>query len=279
VGQQLLKTLPAHREQIVPPYETRESGYLGGPPGTVIVHLVAFVDTVAVGRHPGYVLFEPVLQSCKIAIAESAHRFQHLDASGDFDEMDGVDDAHATAGHPAFDSLAVQQARVHTRAFVEKPRLQMQNCPVRVYFFAGHRVGGGQRRYPSAQVAHGQPVLGEVARICLAVLTDVRTVGVIGVGPPVIAFGIEVVDTAGTPLRHRLRDWDRFLRKVTVSFLKNPFVIECHSRFCQFRLNGILWRRGVASRDEHKANDNCQPLQFEGHAHNQSSNSENFLPG
>lgn len=55
------------------------------------------------------------------------------------------------------------------------------------------------------------PMRGEIGGIEQAVPADVRTVGIGGIGPPVVAFGIKVVRPPGAAIATRRRDRYRLL--------------------------------------------------------------------
>ena len=57
----------------------------------------------------------------------------------------------------------------------------------------------------------------EIVRVAQAIALDIRAIRILRIGPPVIALGKEVVNTAGAAWRTRGRDGHRLFREVPIS--------------------------------------------------------------
>src|SRR4051794_22783491 len=103
--------------------------------------------------------------------------------------MDGVDDADASAGGDAFDRLGVLEVWVHHCARVDEPGAEVFFRVVGVFGIASDFPGGSEGGDVGGETDHGLTVGNEVVGVGHAVFLDVRAGGVVGIGPPVVAFG------------------------------------------------------------------------------------------
>lgn len=113
-----------------------------------------------------------------------------------FDEMEGVDDAYAAAFVEAEDGLGVLEVWVHPCGGIDEPGVEMEAGVGGVFFVAGEEPCSRESWDDETEAHHGLAVVVEVLGIGEAVATDVRAVGVFGVGPPVVTLGVEVVRAA-----------------------------------------------------------------------------------
>jgi hypothetical protein len=97
---------------------------------------------------------------------------------------------------------------------------------VRVAGISGQLPGRRERRHVKAHAHEIAPVVEEVVRVRQAVTLNVRSARVLGIGPPVIALGEEVVQPAGAPRRPRSGDGDGVFRQVGVGRAENPGAVE-----------------------------------------------------
>ncbi len=87
---------------------------------------------------------------------------------------------------------------------------------VGVLLLPGQQPRGGERGNDQAESHHGLAMRVEVGRIGEAIATDVGAAWVLWIGPPVIAFGVEVVWAAGASIALSGRHRDGLCREVFV---------------------------------------------------------------
>src|SRR5438132_135159 len=101
--------------------------------------------------------------------------------------------AAAASRRRPLDGLVVQEMRAHGRGLVHEPGVEMRRRGAGVPRGSGDLERGDERGDDLSQSPHRIAVRHEVFRVRLAVTAHVRAVGAPRIGPPVVAFGIEVV--------------------------------------------------------------------------------------
>ncbi len=102
--------------------------------------------------------------------------------------------------------LRVEQMRIHPRRRVDEPGAQVAGGVGGVPPLARQQPGGGQRGHVQAQ-SHHRPAMGdEVVGIGHSVALDVRAPRIVGIRPPVVAFGEKIVAPAGAARARRRGD-------------------------------------------------------------------------
>ena len=198
-----LRHLPVAREP-------RERRGLQRPAGAVVVLGVHFVKPVFVRRHPSQVFGEPGHGAVQAILADASGLPEPHQGLRDLDQVEGVDDADSPAGVPPLDGLGIEQVRVHFRLFVDEPGADLLLDRGGVSLLAREQEGRCQGADGAAEIDHRLPVLGEIVGIALAVPSDVRPVRILRIRPPVVPFGVEVVEAAGAALRDESRHGDGF---------------------------------------------------------------------
>lgn len=140
--------------------------------------------------------------------------------------MNRIDDPGPAPRRAAVDRLRIFEVRIHARGLGEEPGAKVPRGMRRVARLARDLPGGGQRRDLDAEAHQEAPVVSEVAGVRHPVALDVRAVGVLRVGPPVVALGKEIVDAAGAARAVRRRHGDRLFGKVLLGRLQHPLAIE-----------------------------------------------------
>src|SRR5262249_3935241 len=99
----------------------------------------------------------------------------------------------------------------HARGLVNEPRAQMPGGSVGIFALVRQLVRRRQCGHDLTEANHRAAMLHEVIGIAHAVALDVGTVGILGIGPPVVALAEEVVLPARTARAGRgsNRDWFR----------------------------------------------------------------------
>ncbi len=104
----------------------------------------------------------------------------------------------------AMNRLRILQVRIHARRFVDEPRAQMPRGVVRVFAVARQNVhaaaSAGTIRLSRISACRWSLKLSGFAH---AVALDIRAIGILRIGPPVIAFGEIIVLAAGAARRTR----------------------------------------------------------------------------
>ena len=174
------------------------------------------------GGHPLNVLGEPLLDAVPIGRrhGDLVRRARH------FHQVQGVDNPGAAPREAPVDGLGVLQIGIHAGGRVHEPGAQMQRRVVGVLALAGNLVGGRQRRHDEAQADHGAAVLDEIVGVAHAVALDVRPAGILGVGPPIVAFGKEIVRPSGAARRAGGGDGDRLGGKIFAGGLEDPRTLD-----------------------------------------------------
>ena len=121
----------------------------------------------------------------------------------DFHQVERIDDAGSPPRETPLDGLRVFEVGIHAGFPVDEPCAQVPGGMVRVPALARELVSGRQRGHDEAQPDHGAAVLDKIIRIAHAVALDVRAAGVLWIGPPVVAFGEEIVPAAGAARGYR----------------------------------------------------------------------------
>ncbi len=131
----------------------------------------------------------------------------------DLYEVDRVDNADAPPCRDPFDGLGILQVGVHPRFRIGKPSPDMPEGLPGIFLITRHNIGRDQVADQRTEANHGVTVLHEVIGVGLPVTADIGTVGACRVGPPVIAFGIEIMDSPGTPFGPVGRNGQRLFRQ------------------------------------------------------------------
>ena len=141
---------------------------------------------------------------------------QHRRRASGLDQMQGVDDSGAAPFVQIEDRLRVFEVRVHLRRGIDEPRAQMLAGVIGVLLFSGQLPCRCKRRNDEAQPHHGLAVVVEVGGIGESVATYVGAVGILFIGPPVVALGEVVVRAALASFAVRGGDGDRLLGEISV---------------------------------------------------------------
>jgi hypothetical protein len=124
---------------------------------------------------------------------ESARCSEDGCGSSYFDEMEGIDDAYASAFVQAEDGLCVLEVGVHLCGGIYEPCTQMFGGVVGVLFLTGELIRSDEGRDQQAQADHRFAMRVEVGWVGKAVAADVGAGRIFRIGPPVITLGVEVV--------------------------------------------------------------------------------------
>ncbi len=173
----------------------------------MVVLRVALLERVLVRGEPTQILAEPSAYAFLLGKGEGGGLVEDFDRACDLDEVQGVDHALRAPGSDAVDGLGVTEVRGHARLGIHEPRAQVAAGVHGVAPITGETPGRGQRRHLHAQPHQGAAVLDEVVGVRHPVPLDIGPVGVLGIGPPVVALGEELVGAAGAA--RRLRGGDR----------------------------------------------------------------------
>ena len=141
--------------------------------------------------------------------------------------MEPVDDARRPPRRDAGHRLGVGQIRVHPRGRIAEEHPQELVGLGGVASVAGHEAGRREGGDAIAERVHGLPMGDEVVGIGLAVATDVgQAVGLRGIGPPVVAVGLEVVRGALGVRGAVSRDREWRQREGGVGGREDPLAVE-----------------------------------------------------
>src|SRR5258708_21183755 len=174
---------------------------------------------------------------------QSGRAHQRLGCACDLDEVDSVDDPGPASGDPAVDRVRVAEVGTRARGFLEVPRAEVTGGVGRVARVSRQLPGRGQGRDLNAQRHERPAVINEILRVGEAVALNVRTVGMLGVRPPIVSLGEEVVDSAGASRGsgggHRLRQ----LGEIRVGGVPDPLALEGRE------IEGSFSRSGAGQRE------------------------------
>src|SRR2546423_3125047 len=109
--------------------------------------------------------------------------------------MNCVDNASPATGRAPVNSLRILQIRVHAGAVVDEPGTKMCSRSACVALVFGQLPRGDQRRHLDAESHERAAMLDKVARVRHAVALKVRPIRIFRIGPPVISFREEVVQS------------------------------------------------------------------------------------
>ena len=129
---------------------------------------------VLAGDHPLRQFAEPTAQVLGEARRKGRRTFQGLHRGGDFDQVEGVDDANATSRRNARNRLRKVKVRAHTQLRIQEEYAEELGGLARVFFVPSDFIGGGQGRARVTQGLHGEPMLTEVLGVGLPVAADIR---------------------------------------------------------------------------------------------------------
>ncbi len=144
----------------------------------------------------------------------------------DFNQMQRVDDSRAPSRRNAPDRLRIIERRIHPRRWIEKPRAQMQRRVLGIALLLRDEPRRSQRRHNQTQPNQRLAMVVEILRVRVTVAADVRPIGILCVGPPVIAFRKIIVLAALAARRRRGRHCDGRLGKVLIRGAQNPFAVD-----------------------------------------------------
>ena len=193
----------------------------------VVVLRGGFLAAVLARGHPGAEVGEPLLHAGDRRLRQGALLSEHLHGPGDLGEVQPVDNARWTTGRDAGHRLGVVEIRVHAGGGIEEERPQEFVGFGGVASVAGHESGSGEGRDAVPQRVHRLAVGKKVVWVRFPVAADVgQAVGLRGIGPPVVAVGIEVVRGALGMRSTVGRDRERRQCQGGVRRLKNPLAVE-----------------------------------------------------
>src|SRR5882724_4297482 len=107
--------------------------------------------------------------------------------------MNGIDDSDTSTLGYTVNRLRVFEVWVHACGVVEKPCTQVEHGMVGVLLFSGDAPSGYECRHLKAETDKSLAMLVEVVRVGEAVATDVGTLRVFEIWPPVVSFGEIIV--------------------------------------------------------------------------------------
>jgi hypothetical protein len=144
----------------------------------------------------------------------------------DLCEVDGFDDSFEASIFCRWDGLGVEDARGHAGAGVDEPGAEMGDGVLGVAGVAGEDEGGGEGGDVEAEVEKCVAVGREGIGVGAAVVQDVRTGWVGGVGEVIFGFGVEVVWGAGAARARQGGEWNWRLVEVAVGEAEDPVVVD-----------------------------------------------------
>ena len=182
---------------------------------------------VLAGDHPFGEIAEPTAQVLRHTGREGRGTLERLHGGGHLDQVQRVDDADATARRDARNGLREVEIWIHAQLVVQKEYAEQLGRLDDILVVTGDLISRRKRRHGIPQGLHDQAMLAEVLRIGLPVASDVRdTVGLAGVGPPIVAVGVEVVDSTLAELGRERGEADRRLRQGLLGGLEDALTID-----------------------------------------------------
>src|SRR5882724_5977570 len=112
--------------------------------------------------------------------------------------MNRVDNAGSSTGEPTVNSLRILQVGIHSRGGVNKPRTKMSCCQLCVTRILSELPCCDKRRNLHTEAHQVASMISKVIGIRHAIALDIRRNRVLRIGPPVVTFGKEIVQTART---------------------------------------------------------------------------------
>lgn len=113
-----------------------------------------------------------------------------------------------------------------TRGRIYKPRAQMRDGMVGVLAFLGDQPRGGECGHLNAESNEQVAMRDKVGGVRFSIAADVRAGGVLRIRPPVVAFGIEIVQPSGAARRRRRGDGFGLLPEVPVGVRENAMALS-----------------------------------------------------
>src|SRR6266478_768950 len=123
--------------------------------------------------------------------------------------MNRVDDPDPASGKAPMDCLRVLQVRIHPCRWIQKPGSQMTCGMFRITLVTGYLPCRYECRHLHTQAHQRAAMFIEVVGVRHAIALNIRAVGILRIGPPVITLGEKVVRAAGAAgtMGSRDRDW------------------------------------------------------------------------
>ena len=141
--------------------------------------------------------------------------------------MQRVNDARAASRRHSRHSLRKLEIGIHTRGGIQKEHLKQAGGLDGIAVLASDLISGTQRRHGITQLTEHLAVLGEVARIGLAIALNIgQSVGGLRVWPPVIAIGIKIMNPAFAQTGRPAGDGYRRLCQRKCGCRKNAVMIQ-----------------------------------------------------
>src|SRR5258708_869595 len=128
--------------------------------------------------------------------------------------MNRVYDANASASEAAVNGLRVLQVGAHPRRWIEEPGAKVAGGVLRIRPLPRDQPGRCQCRHLDAESDQGVAMRNEVVGIAHPVALNIRPVGMVWVGPPVVSLGKVVVLATGATLSPIRSDGDGALVKI-----------------------------------------------------------------
>ena len=169
----------------------------------MVVFRVALVLPVLMRRHPREVVSEPLPNLQPFRVGLHARRLENGRGPRDLHEVQRVDDPRSTSGDAAVYCLRVLQIRVHARGVGHEPGAQMGGRRGGEPLLVGHDPRGGERRHVHAEPDQRQTMRDEVVRVGHSVALNVGTARMVGIRPPVVAFGKVIVPPVTNAMRQK----------------------------------------------------------------------------
>ena len=185
--------LPRHRLEGLVAGQRGIRRHLRRPPRGVIVAGLLLVEPLLAGGHPFQEIRVPLAHAIAQRAAEHSRLFEQPDALRRVNHGYRVDQPRTASGIDAAHRLPVLQIRIHARLRVQEPRREDPRRMFAARPIAEQVRAHAERQHRRAHVAQIAPVGLKAPRIPLAILADIRPLGILRVGPPVRPFAVVVV--------------------------------------------------------------------------------------
>ena len=223
----VLEMLAAVGELLLIASELGERGDLQPVSDGVIVLGVRFKKSIFADAQPLNVVGEPLFHAGGDVGRESWGFFHDFNGAGDFDEMEGINDAVTATGGNAGDGLGIGQAGIHACVGIEKKDAKKLGGFGGVTVLAGDFVGGTESGDGGVQLIQALAMFVEVGRIAFAIEGHVgQAVSGFRIGPPIIAVGIKIVNAAIAVFGPVFGDGDRLQRERVTGRLQNAVAVD-----------------------------------------------------
>ena len=187
----------------------------------MIVFSIHLVYPVRMRCQPFQIIGKPSTTTSHILDSKNAGLFHPDKGLHDLQEMDRIDDTDPPSCHDPFDRLRVLQVWIHPSFGGDEPGADMLNRLPNIFLVFRHQPGGGQVANQRTEADHGMTVSNKVIGICLPIPTYIGTIRIYRIGPPIIAFGVEIMNPSGTPFRSICSNGHRFFCQGFISTNNN----------------------------------------------------------